>query len=77
VPLSGNGSLACIEALQKFRRVPDNPSVNGRVVDRDPAFSHHLLKVPKAEIVSQIPPNAEQDHGSLKMPALEHLFLRH
>src|SRR3712207_1488726 len=39
VPLSGNRSLAGIEVLQKFGRVPDNPSVNGCVVDRDTALS--------------------------------------
>ena len=64
--------LRAIEALQQFGRVADNPSVNGRMVDRDAPLGHHLLKVPQAQIVSQIPPDAEQDHGSIKMPALEH-----
>ena len=43
-----------------------------RMVDRDAAFGHHLFQIPQAQIVSQIPPHAEQDHGSIKMPALEH-----
>src|SRR5688500_13564567 len=76
VPLGSDGSLARIEALQKFGRVSDNPSVNGCVVDRDAARGHHLFKVSQAQIVSQIPPNAEQDHGSVEMPALEHPCLR-
>src|SRR5215207_9701239 len=53
VPFPADGSLTCIEALQKFGRVPDNPSVNGRVVDRDAALCHHLLQVPETEIVGQ------------------------
>ncbi len=77
VPLPGNSSLSSIEAPQKFGRVPNDPSVNGRMVDRDAALRHHLLQISEAQIVSQIPPDAEQDHGSIKMPALEHLFLRH
>jgi hypothetical protein len=47
--------------------------VNGGVIDGDAALGHHLLKVPQAEIVGQIPAHAEQDHRTIKMPALEHL----
>jgi hypothetical protein len=43
VPFPADASFAKIEALEQLRRVPDNPSVNGRVVDRDAALSHHLL----------------------------------
>jgi hypothetical protein len=75
VPLSGDGSLACVEALQKFGRVMDNLSVNGSMVDRDAARGHRLFQVPKAQIVSQVPLDAEQDHGSINMPALEHTSL--
>ena len=49
--------------------------MNGRVVNRDAALGHHLLKIAQAQIVSQVPPHAEQDHGSIKMPALEHAAL--
>jgi hypothetical protein len=45
------------------------------VIDRDAALSHHLFEIPEAEIVSQIPPDAEQDYGSIKMPALKHATL--
>src|SRR5688572_7961316 len=76
VPPPRDGSLPLVEALQKFGRVSDNPSVNGRAVDRDAALSHHLLEVSEAEIVSQIPPDAEQDYRTIKMPALEHPRLR-
>jgi hypothetical protein len=77
VPFPADASFAKIEALEQLRRVADNPSVNGRMVDGDAPLSHHLLQVPQAQIVSQIPPHAEQDYGSIKMPALEHPFLRY
>ena len=76
MPFAGDGSLATIEALQQFGRVANNPAVDGRVIDRDAPLGHHLLQVPQAEIVSQIPPDAEQDHRTIKMPALEHPVLR-
>jgi hypothetical protein len=47
----------------------------GRVIDSDAALGHHLLQVPQAQIVGQVPPDAEQDHGSIKMPALKHATL--
>ncbi len=72
VPFPADASFAKIEALEQFGRVADDPSVNGRMIDGDAPLGHHLLQVPQAEIVRQIPPNAEQDNGSIKMPALEH-----
>ena len=66
VPFPADASFAKIEALEQLRRVADNPSVNGRMVDGDAPLSHHLLQVPQAQIVSQIPPRAERDYGSIK-----------
>jgi hypothetical protein len=51
--------------------------MNGCVIDGDAALSHHLLQVPEAEIVSQVPPDAEKDHRFIKMPALEHRVPRY
>jgi hypothetical protein len=70
------GDTVALEPLQQFGRVAHNPAMHGRVVDRDPSLSHHLLQVPEAEIIGQIPADAEQDHRSIKMPALEHAILR-
>jgi hypothetical protein len=47
------------------------------VIDRDAALGHHLFQVPQAQLISQVPPDTEQDHRPVKMPALKHLFLRH
>jgi hypothetical protein len=62
VPLARDGSLAMVEPFQQLGRVTDNPSVNGRVVNGDAAFGHHLLEITQAEIVGQIPADAEHDH---------------
>jgi hypothetical protein len=77
MPLSGNGSLASMKLLQQQRRVMDGPAVYSSVIDGDAALGHHLLKISESQIVSQIPPHTEQNHRSIKMPALKHLFLRH
>jgi hypothetical protein len=45
------------------------------MIDGDAALGHHLLQVPQAEIVGEIPSHAEQDHRWIKMPALEHATL--
>ena len=53
----------------------DGPTMNGRVVEGDAALGHHLFQISEAEVVSQVPPNAEQDNRLIKMPALEHAAL--
>ena len=72
MPFAGNGSFAPIEPLQQFGRVPDDPPVDRGVIDGDTPLRHHLLKISETEIIGQIPPDAEQDHRSIKMPAFEH-----
>jgi hypothetical protein len=75
VPFPADASVAKIKALEQFGRVANNPPVDGRMIDGDTPLGHHLLQVPQAQIVSQIPPDTEQDHGSIEMPALEHRLL--
>jgi hypothetical protein len=43
------------------------------MVDGDASLGHHLLQIPQAEIIGQIPPDAQQDHGLIELPTLEHL----
>lgn len=50
--------------------------MDGRVVDADALLGHHLLEISQAQIVSQVPPAAEQDHGLIKMTALNIMHLR-
>jgi hypothetical protein len=75
MPLSSDGSLASMKLLQQQRRVMDCPAMDSGVIDRDAALSHHLFQVPQDQIVSQIPPDAQEDHRSIRMPALEHATL--
>ncbi len=48
VPFRADGALVSIEALQQLVRVADNPSMEGRVIDRDASLGHHLLKIAQA-----------------------------
>jgi hypothetical protein len=50
----------------------DCPAMDGRVVNGDAALRHHLLQVPEAETVGQIPAYAKQEYGLIEMPTLEH-----
>jgi hypothetical protein len=72
VPPPGDSSLALIEPLKQFGRVSHNPSVNGRVIDRDAALGHHLFQVPEAQIVGQIPADTQKDHRAVEIAAFEH-----
>jgi hypothetical protein len=56
MPLSGDSTLAAIEPLQQFGGVLDDPSVNGRVIQRDTTLGHHLSQVPDARAVIEILP---------------------
>ncbi len=49
----------------------NRPAMDCSVIDRDASFSHHLLKITKAEAVGEIPPHAKQDHRAIKMTAFE------
>jgi hypothetical protein len=50
--------------------------MDSRVIDRDAALGHHLFQIAQAQIVSEIPPDAQQDHRAIKMTTLEHRVLR-
>src|SRR5215218_7314222 len=42
------------------------------MVDGDAALGHHLLEIPEAQAIRQIPPHAEQDHRAIEVTAFEH-----
>jgi hypothetical protein len=70
VLISGHGPLAQIEPLKKFRGISDYPTMNRRMVDSDISLGHHLFQIAQTQTIGQIPTNAEQDHRSIKLPAL-------
>ncbi|GAC1045409.1 hypothetical protein thsrh120_54140 [Rhizobium sp. No.120] len=45
------------------------------MIDAHAALGHHLFQITQAEILGKIPANAQQDHGSIKMAAFEHVKL--
>jgi hypothetical protein len=49
-----------------------NPPIKRRIVNTYPALGHHFFKVPVANPVFAIPPDAEQDDLGRKPAALEH-----
>jgi hypothetical protein len=61
VPFPADRSLASIKPQEKLGRVTDYPTADRGVVNRDASLGHHLFEISEAEIVSKIPPHAEQD----------------
>lgn len=73
MPFPPDGPFALIETLEKLGGVTDHPAADSGVVNGDAALCHHFLQIPQAQAISKIPPYAQQDHRSIKLPALEHL----
>jgi hypothetical protein len=76
MPSASDRALAPIELLQQARGIVNRPTMNGYVINRDAALSHHLLKIAQTETIGQIPPDAQKYHRAIKMTAFEHLNLR-
>ena len=55
-------------------RVPLNPAIDRRVVNRDAALTHHLLEIAIAYPISAVPPDSPEHDLSLEVAPLE---LRH
>jgi hypothetical protein len=72
MPFPADGSLAPIELLKQERSIVDRPAMDGGMVNGDASLGHHLLKIPQAEAVSQIPSHTQQDHRAIEMTAFEH-----
>jgi hypothetical protein len=52
--------------------------MDGGVIDADAALGHHLLKVPQAQPIGQVPAHAQQDDRPVELSAfeLDHLHLK-
>ena len=66
-----DSTLARVETLQQLWREVNAPAANGRMIDPQAAFDHHLFEITKAEIVSEVSDYAQQDHRSVEMAAFE------
>ena len=49
----------------------ENPTIDGTVVERNAALVDHLLQIPIAELITQIPTDCLHNQPCLEMPALE------
>src|SRR4051794_15592895 len=59
------------DALVQERPVVENPASNGRVMDRDTALPHHLLRIAVAERIPEVPTPTEDDHPVPEMTSVE------
>ncbi len=75
MPRPADGSLAWVKLLQQKRSVVDGPALNGGVIHRHAPLGHHLFQVPQAQAVSEVPPDAQQDHRAIDVTAFENLHL--
>jgi hypothetical protein len=60
MPCARDSPLAPIELFQQERGIVNCPAVDSSVVHLHASLGHHLLKVPQAQALSQIPPDTEQ-----------------
>lgn len=63
MPFAVHATLAPVEAFQG--REGDRPAVGGRVIDRNAALGHHLLKIAQAQIVGEVPAQSRIKTGGL------------
>ena len=54
-------------ALFQFRSVTLNPTIDGRMIDRESPFPHHFFEVAIAECIAQIPAHTQQNEVGLEM----------
>jgi hypothetical protein len=76
VPPAGDRALAPIELLQQKQSIVDRQTMNSRVVDGDTALGYRLLEISQAQIIGQVPADAQQDYRAIEVTAFEHLNLR-
>ena len=59
------------QPLLDLGRIPLNPAVDRRMVDRDAALAHHLLKIAVAHAVAAVPPDRPEHDLALEVAPLE------
>src|SRR6266496_3033967 len=65
-----------ISPLQ-FRRVVLHPPINGRVINIQPSFSHHLFQITIAQRRAQIPSDAQENDIRLEMAPFKRILAIH
>ena len=59
--------------LLKFRRVPANPTKNGRVIDADLPLGHKARDIARGELVLEVPAHSDDDDLGEEMASFEEL----
>src|ERR1700731_647315 len=73
-PRTANWPRIPAPALLEFRHVTLDPAQNGGMGQQDSAFGHHFHQVPCAELVPQIPANAQNDDFLVELPTFEQIL---
>src|SRR5918996_1465032 len=60
-------------ALLKDRNKADHPAHDRGVGHREAPFRHHLHEIAVAELIANVPANAEDDHQAVEMAAFEQM----
>lgn len=69
IPLPSDRAFPLIEPLQQQWRETNDPTVDRGMIDVNAAFCHHLFQITQAQIVGQVPADAQQDHRTVEMAA--------
>jgi hypothetical protein len=62
MPPAGDRALSPIELLKQEWSIVDGPTADRGVIDQDAALRHHLFEISQAQVIGQVPPDAQQDH---------------
>lgn len=65
-----------MELLEQERQGMNGPTVDGGVIDGDAALDHHLLEIPQAQVIGQVPPDAQLDNERSKWQPLKIIHVR-
>jgi hypothetical protein len=73
-PARANGALSPSEHGGHHRQDLHRPAMDGRVINDNATFGHHLLNVPQAQRIGRVPAHAGKHHFQRVVHALDHLI---
>jgi len=68
-PGATSGSAKAVLALHELRYVPPDRPQDRRVGKIESAFRHNLDQIAEAELVTQVPAHARDNHFTVKVPS--------
>jgi hypothetical protein len=73
-PRAANGPVETAPTLDELWCIPPDPAQNRRSAQVQPALGHHLDQIAQAELIAQVPTNAQDDHLAVKMPSYKQVL---